>query len=105
MKTPPGWKLVPKEPTDAMIEAGDAACQRECRHGGLEQDHVYRAMLAEAPCSPDCDASADWRAPLLEIQRLLSAAANDGKPAAVKESNANQAWHVAERALTSGEQT
>lgn len=40
-----------------------------------------------------------FEAALYEIRCLLSAAANDGKPAAVKESNANLAWHAANGAL------
>ena len=36
---------------------------------------------------------------LREIKRLCSAAANDGKSAAVRESNVNQAWHVASAAI------
>lgn len=40
-------------------------------------------------------------AALREIKLLLSASKNDGKSAAVKESNANQAWHAADVALSS----
>lgn len=48
-QVPDGYVLVPKEPTDAMIDAGSRACDEFCRHGGYEQGHVYRAMLSAAP--------------------------------------------------------
>jgi len=56
---PPGWKLVPVEPTDQMLAASDSHC-----HEGLlyPQDFVYgpramryteyQAMLAAAPTQP-----------------------------------------------------
>ena len=38
---PPGWKLVPVEPTEAMMAVG-----RTC---GTNSANTYRAMLASAP--------------------------------------------------------
>ena len=42
---PPGWKLVPIEPTEAMWKAGLAHLFRDV-------DAVWRAMLAEVPEAP-----------------------------------------------------
>ena len=42
---PPGWKLVPVEPTAAMLDAGeDFDCSPTWRTA-----NVYRAMIAAAP--------------------------------------------------------
>lgn len=39
-----GWKLVPVEPTEAMIKVGDAQLD-----SGAYAERIYRAMLAAAP--------------------------------------------------------
>ncbi len=41
-KVPEGWQLVPKEPTEAMIDAGN-------KHEHRFSDVIYRTMLAAAP--------------------------------------------------------
>lgn len=45
-KVPEGWQLVPKEPSQAMIDAGDPAFD----HGYVAD--AYKAMLAAAPTQP-----------------------------------------------------
>jgi len=45
-----GWKLVPVEPTDAMILAGAQSPGKKWGHLAAESVvHRYRAMLAAAP--------------------------------------------------------
>jgi hypothetical protein len=44
--TPPGWVIVPREPTETMVSVGDM--NHMC--GAAE---VYRAMLAAAPLPPE----------------------------------------------------
>jgi len=44
---PEGWKVVPVEPTDDMVDAGQSA-----KRGADDEDRVcniYHAMLAAAP--------------------------------------------------------
>ncbi len=47
---PEGWKLVPVEPTDAMIDAGEDEA-RERRSVGMQvyASDIYHAMLSTAP--------------------------------------------------------
>ena len=47
---PEGWKLVPFEPTDAMIECGCRALG--ALYGQYGASEAYRAMLAAAPTPP-----------------------------------------------------
>ena len=47
---PKGWKLVPFEPTDAMIECGCRALG--ALYGQYGASEAYRAMLAAAPTPP-----------------------------------------------------
>lgn len=49
MVAPPGWKLVPVEPTDAMAVAAIKVTLGNPSVNGVDQ---YRAMLAEAPAAP-----------------------------------------------------
>lgn len=51
---PPGWKLVPEEATDAMIDAANAYAERNWKPEILEAVQLamrvgYRAMLSAAP--------------------------------------------------------
>jgi hypothetical protein len=66
LSTNSAWKLVPVEPTDAMLDAMqesalvsfDAAIEAELNNGpAVESLHrvVYRAMLAAAPEAPSAD--------------------------------------------------
>lgn len=45
-RVPEGWKLVPVEPTNAMVYAQDKLLMRGVTRGS---DEIYRAMLAAAP--------------------------------------------------------
>lgn len=47
---PEGWKLVPVEPTDAMIRAGYDA---ENNDGKMHLRPAWRYMLAAAPAAPN----------------------------------------------------
>lgn len=38
-KVPPGWKLVPEDPTEQMI---DASVSEVCKHGVFEGDRIER---------------------------------------------------------------
>lgn len=52
VKVPDGWKLVPIEPTVAMMQAGYCAWLRADKtqvYGEAVADHCYSAMLAAAP--------------------------------------------------------
>ncbi|UXC38239.1 hypothetical protein [Cupriavidus gilardii] len=51
---PEGWKLVPVEPTIAMVEAGENARKSEARPWAAHA--MYAAMLAAAPTPPAGDA-------------------------------------------------
>lgn len=54
---PEGWQLVPKEPTEAMFDAGDAEidpgyCEESSSSRFVEDGEsiaIYKAMLAAAP--------------------------------------------------------
>lgn len=46
--TPEGWQLVPVEPTEEMLEAGDFVCAQLCDHGG-SMSRIWEAMLSAAP--------------------------------------------------------
>ena len=48
-----GWKLVPFEPTDAMIECGCRALG--ALYGQYGASEAYRAMLAAAPTPPNTE--------------------------------------------------
>lgn len=49
-RVPEGWKLVPVEPTEEMVDAGvDAECPPGCEGAVEEVVFTYRAMLAAAP--------------------------------------------------------
>ena len=48
---PEGWKLVPVEPTDAMIESGCRALG--ALYGQYGASEAYRAMLSAAPIPPE----------------------------------------------------
>lgn len=68
---PEGWKLVPVEPTDAMIDAGDEINEAGAAWSGYAEipasaEKHYRAMLAAAPTPP---ASTDLR----EVNERLEA--------------------------------
>jgi hypothetical protein len=58
-ETPKGWKLVPIEPTEAMVEAGRIA--RMNIAGGYDGPSGWEAMLDVAPESPT-DLSVGWEA-------------------------------------------
>lgn len=49
MKIPEGWQLAPKEPTNAMMKAGEK--QRNCKESFNLNDafHVYVSMLKASP--------------------------------------------------------
>ena len=54
---PDGWKLVPVEPTEAMIDAGDEINEAGAAWSGYSEipasaEKHYRAMLAAAPTPP-----------------------------------------------------
>lgn len=49
---PPGWQLVPKEPTEAMIDAHFAA-HAQAKTVFAEVPAIYRAMLSAAPPPPE----------------------------------------------------
>ena len=53
-------RLVPLEPTEAMIDAGcAAACKEDLRWNELNSDEVYAAMLAVVPSPPISEAVRD----------------------------------------------
>lgn len=64
---PPGWRLVPCEPTEAMLEAGEAAPLIALGNGQYREprpETVWSAMLAaapDAPAAPTKDESSDVR--------------------------------------------
>ncbi len=58
-ETPKGWKLVPIEPTEAMVEAGRIA--RMNIAGGYDGPSGWQAMLGAAPGSP-ADLLVGWEA-------------------------------------------
>lgn len=43
-----GWKLVPIEPTEAMLKAGEGICAACCQEGD-QTPAIWEAMLAAAP--------------------------------------------------------
>jgi hypothetical protein len=48
----PGMVMVPREPTEAMIEAGrtyEMGCRRDCWLGAPRAWEVWKAMLAASP--------------------------------------------------------
>ncbi|WP_288081560.1 hypothetical protein [Pseudomonas sp.] len=68
-QVPEGWKLVPVEPTEAMLQAGiDTPCviTGKDEHDQIEDYRsMYRAMLSAAPSAPSADTVSVPR-PLLE---------------------------------------
>lgn len=74
----------------------NALLQRDLARANLADAYLADANLAGA--QPYRSAPELLEA-LREIRRLCSAAANDGKSAAVRESNVNRAWHVASAAI------
>ena len=46
---PDGWVLVPKEHTQQMLDAANAAVYRARQYGNNESAAVYRAMLSASP--------------------------------------------------------
>lgn len=50
---PDGWKLVPVEPDDAMIEAGQDTCEeKNCWGGRVYASDIWESMLAASPAAP-----------------------------------------------------
>lgn len=50
---PDGWKLVPVEPDDAMIEAGQDTCEEKNSWGGrVYASDIWESMLAASPAAP-----------------------------------------------------
>lgn len=50
LNAPPGWKLVPAEPTGEMLRAAlRAPCSGHPETGGQSYRGIYRAMIAAAP--------------------------------------------------------
>lgn len=72
MNIPEGWKLVPVEPTQAMVEAAFDALPNSPFEGRIRTH--YRAMLAAAPTPP---AQKDDEA--LEVLRRVVKAIDDRK--------------------------
>lgn len=63
---PPGWKLVPVEPTVEMMDAGGAATRRCYQHLNKDEvmcSYVYRHMLAAAPQPPTTEQSSAVQQP------------------------------------------
>jgi len=54
----PGWVLVPVEPTDAMLEAGQAEFRSYCFRHMFGHPAVWAAMLAAAPKPPEAQVDA-----------------------------------------------
>ncbi|MOA18464.1 hypothetical protein D3C78_1387830 [compost metagenome] len=49
---PDGWKLVPAEPTEKMLESDSVKCHCGYQFSADLFDHVYRQMIAAAPAEP-----------------------------------------------------
>ena len=69
---PEGWKLVPFEPTDAMIECGCRALG--ALYGQYGASEAYRAMLAAAPTPP----VSECVDPVMTKEELIAAAESIG---------------------------
>ena len=52
---PDGWVMVPREPNEAMMDAGERAFIATARPGATWAEHtgnIYRAMIAASPAAP-----------------------------------------------------
>jgi hypothetical protein len=69
VSVPPGWKLVPLQPTEPMIEAGVKDSRPYISF--VDAEDVYRVMLAAAPEAPKQDVSRPSQERLLEWRGTL----------------------------------
>lgn len=78
---PEGYKLVPVEPTEAMLEAGESTFTSGYTGTPTSSpDKVYQAMLAAAPSPPATkDAGQDVAEVTCRVGRWLSAALDDSQ--------------------------
>ncbi len=81
---PAGWRWVPEEPTEAMIEAVQPVCDALCREGGQGRA-LWEAMLAASPPPPVQSAPAGWvpthrHAKRGSTYRVLGEATAQGNP-------------------------
>lgn len=88
---PQGWKLVPVEPTDAMVVCGMGASGREVME--LDIEDIYLAMLSASPAAPEAAKPEVERAELLRLAKV-----------AIHECPAhlNQDWQVAAMRVCKG---
>jgi mannose/cellobiose epimerase-like protein (N-acyl-D-glucosamine 2-epimerase family) len=62
-EVPAGWKLVPLDPTDAMLAAADGEWKKGCMDPTM---HVWDAMLAAAPSQDPIRAALEYALRLAE---------------------------------------